>query len=583
MVRVSGSISLIALLLGATALGGTVAVAATPPAPHTARLPGFAEELAEARPITTPQDWPAPSRTEALARVGNAPRDHRQAARWTYALALLHAGRAADALGALDVMVQDDPDLGLAANLELARGRALVELGRGADAVQALDLPGLAANPEAAAWRMRAFALIGAPAEALRSMPIAKPALVARSARERAPFLVAAARMALAANRPDAALHWLRFAPRSDPAANLVRGQALLASGKAALAAARFKAAARDGNAEQRAASELGGLETALAEGRLPPAKALPRVQLLAYRWRGGEVEQRALWLSYKLARQTGAQSAAFAAGAALVRYHALGPRLPALLGEVEAMLQATLAPDSPMPLPQAAGLYWDYRDLAPSGAAGDALVWRLADRLQSAALYSRAAELLQHQLFERARDLAQGPLSVRVARLWVLAGKPDKALDAIRGTGAVIYPAAMAIERQKMEAVALFHLRRGEDALALLEDVPAAAALRAELLWKRRDWSQLAAQPLPPPGALSDVRQALLLRHAVALAMLGDEPRLQALGRRYAPAFARLPTARAFELLTAGPAGNGEGLNEALAAMPAVSPAGADADLLEI
>jgi len=66
-------------------------------------------------------------------------------------------------------------------------------------------------------------------------------------------------------------------------------------------------------------------------------------------------------------------------------------------------------------------------------------------------------------------------------------------------------------------------------------------------------------------------------------LAMLGDERGLGVLRGRYAVAFARLPSGPAFELLT-GPANgmSGQGIAQAMAAIPVVSVAGEDDDLLD-
>jgi Flp pilus assembly protein TadD len=228
-----------------------------------------------------------------------------------------------------------------------------------------------------------------------------------------------------------------------------------------------------------------------------------------------------------------------------------------------------------------------DHRDLTPLGAEGDLMVARLGDRLQEAGLYARAADLFEHQLFARARDLAQGPLSAKVARLHILAGQPERALEAIRRTTEVRYPANMLWEREQVAAVALSQLGRTEEALAVLDTVPGSAALKGEILWKKRDWNALAATiapSLPPADGMSEVGQAKVLRYAVALAMMRRESELQALGARYGGAFAGLPSGPAFEALTGIATGvDGDALSRALASIPSASPAGDLADLLEI
>ncbi len=211
----------------------------------------------------------------------------------------------------------------------------------------------------------------------------------------------------------------------------------------------------------------------------------------------------------------------------------------------------------------------------------------RLADRLQAEGLYSRAAELLEHQLRHRALDIAQGPLSVRVATLHVLAGRPDRALAAVKDTEGTIFPQSMRWDRAQIEAVALHQNGETAQALAILEDVPGTNGLRAELLWKQRDWTRLVAETsanLPSKGALSEVNQAIVLRHAIALGMLGREPDLVRLRARYLAKFAGLATEPVFDMLT-GSSGSVDPANlaRAMSAIPTASPAGQFADLLEI
>lgn len=591
-----------ALTAGASALAYlTAGVAPPPPAPAipaqvevdaatgasrpAARLPGFAPELSDEPRIVGPAGWRSVPTRDALAALASAPASQRQAARWTYALSLISGGRAPEALGVLDVMLQDDPDLALVENFQLARGRVFVDLSREDDALAALDRPGLALNPEACAWRARALEAAEAHLLAVRQLPCAKPALAARSRSDRAPFLVAAADAALGVGDASAAFRFLGYAAQT-PEVAATRGEALVALGRLPEADLAFAAAGRGSDRKVKVEAEIGRIEVALARRAIAPAKAIEQLTDIRYRWRGDRIERRALWLSYRVARDLHQDRAALAAGATLVRYHQIGPALPPLIAELQGMLSALLAPDNKLPIDQAAGLYWDYRDMGPSGADGDLLVARLADRLQAVGLYARSAELLEHQLLTRVRDLAQGPLSVRVAKLHILAGHPDRALAALRATANTIYPQSMLWDRQRMEAIALHQLGRGTEAVAVLQDVPDAEGLRAELLWKQRNWQALVAAPAgeaPAEGRLSDLRQAVLLRRAIALAMLGREADLAALRARYAPAFANLPSAAAFDLLTQpGGAIDPDQFAKAMTAIPAVSPAGALADLID-
>lgn len=552
-----------------------------------ARYPGFAPELSDMPGISGPKGWGNGDQQGALALLAAAQPTTRQQARWAYATSLIADGEFADALGVLDVMLQDDSDLGLVSNFQLSRGAVLAALGRSREALSALESAALQNNPEACFWRATAFAQAGMDDEALRQFGCARAALAARPGPQRIPFLTALAEAAIARQQPDLALRWLAVAPDGDASANIVRGRAYMAMNKLGEARIRLGRAERSGNEPQRYAARLALIEMAVAQRTMSVADARREVDHIRFVWRGGPIEEQALRLSFDLAKKTGDTRGALSAGSTLVRYFDLGPGLSPLLADVQAQLAGLVAPGNRMQLADAAGLYWDYRDLMPAGAAGDQLISRLADRLESSGLYARAAELLDFQLRHRALDIAQGPLSVRVATLQILAGRPDRALAAIRDTQRTIFPQPMLWDRARIQAVALHQLGKTQEALAALEDVPDTSGLRSELLWKRSDWSHLivaSAPILPGPGALNEVEQAVVLRYAIALGMLGREDEIARLRGRYETAFATLKTAPAFDLLTREPGSvDQDTLMRAMSAIPSASPAGSYADLLDV
>lgn len=579
------------LLAGAAAVtpGAATSPEAAPankPGLHAAAaiLPPFAVELAQIPMITGAAGWRGQTGAAGWALLAASRPENRQARRWTYARGLIAANRGAEALGVLDVMQSTDRDLGLVAPFLLARGVALALVQRDEESVSALAAGELAGNPEACAWRMRALAHAGLAQDALRQVNCALPAINGRSPAARAGFVLAAAGAAIDAGQPKPALAWLKLFGDKNPEANVLRGRALVAAGDPQGGKLRLKRAARDGGDAVKAQATLGTIEADLATRSLAPAEAIKRLEALRFGWRGGAIEHRVLELQLGLANEVHDLRGQLRAGAALIRYFKLGAKAAPMLAELQAALSAALAADSGVPLPEAAGLYWDYRELAPAGGEGDALVFRLAVRLQDASLYARAAELLQYQLSRRAQDVAQGPLSVRVATLHILAGRPDRALDAIRTTEQPSYSDAMRQDRKRVEAVALHRMGKIDAAMAAIEGLPDASAIRAEMRWQVKDWEGFVTQnALPGAKGLSEPAQAAVLRQAVALAMLGREDELAALRARYAAAFERLPSGPAFEMLTRkvdsiDPAAIGA----AMTAIPQASPAGGVGDLLD-
>lgn len=582
--------ALIALIAGTAA--------ATPhPAPHdaapvagpavnaaAATLPPFAADLAQMPMITGASGWHGETGEAGWALLAAARPENRQQRRWSYALGLIAENRGAEALGVLDVMLSSDRDLGLVAPFLLARGVALTLVGHDEEAVSALAADELAANPEACAWRMRALAHAGAALDAVRQVNCALPAINGRGAEARAPFVLAAAGAAIDSGRPEPALAWLKLFGDRNAEANVLRGRALVATGDVPGGRLRLDRAARNGDSAVRANARLGMIEAGLATHSLSPADAIKQLDALRFGWRGDAVEQRALEIQLRLANEAHDLRGQLRAGAALIRYFKLGAKAGPMLAELQAALSAALAADSGVPLAEAAGLYWDYRELAPAGGEGDALVMRLAGRLQDASLYARAAELLEYQLTQRAQDVAQGPLSIKVAALHILAGRPDRALEAIRTTEQPSYSPAMRQDRKRVEAVALHRLGKIDAANAALEGLPDAAAIRAEMRWQVKDWGSFVTEnALPAPKGLSEPAQAAVLRQAVALAMLGREDQLEALRARYAAAFKTLPSSQAFDVLTRKVASiDPAAIGAAMTAIPQASPAGAIGDLLD-
>lgn len=568
-----------ALLLGADL--------SPPPSLPAARLPGFAAALAQQSAITGAAAWRVIPVDRIWRTLATARPLDRQQARWDYARSLIALERGAEALGVLEVMRQDDPDLAMVDAYRLARGAAFVQLERFEEASEQLSASSLADNAEACIWRMRALALSGFAEQALQQMPCAAPAFAGP---RRKAFALAAARAALEGGKPAEALRYLSGVPDRDPAANLYRGRAELALGHPDQARLRFARVERSGPMALRMDARLSEIEAEVANGSLGGDAALKRLIAFRYVWRGDAIEERALQLSYRLSAQQNDLRGALAAGATLFRFFDSTKQESDFLPALQAKLAEALDPARKLPLEQAAGLYWDYRDLSPSGAEGDLLVSRLAERLQAAGIYGRAADLLEYQLFNRAGDLARGPLSARVAGLHILAGRPDRALDLLKRSVDASYPDTMIFARKRVEAAALSLTGRVREALAVLQDVPGASALRAEILWKQRDWKGLAAETaagLPrsraASAAFSEVDQATVLRYAIALAMIGREDGLAALRGRYADRFQGLKTAPVFDMLTASPGtADPETLARAMAAMPAASPAGDFAALLD-
>ncbi|MFC3578692.1 endoglucanase [Sphingomonas hylomeconis] len=532
-------------------------VAAAPPTIQPApssRLAPFAATLADRDLPAMRGAWPRTDRSAAWAAIAQSTAANRQSARWALAQTLLADRQFADALGVLDTMARDDADLPLVAAWQLAHGIALAALDRPSEALSALGSPSLLGHPEACAWRARAMVATGDMAGARGLLKCALPAIAARTVPDQAPFLLTFADAAVVSDRPRLAIDLLGALDDRDPAANLRRGRALLAAGDIRAGTLLLDRASRSGTPDVRAAAQLALIAQRAAGPAAPPAAATAALDQLLRRWRGDAIEREALDLRWRLAERRGDTRAALAAGATLFRYFDLGAQTAPTLSRLQQQLRAVVSGDARSSVDDIAGTFWDYRDLLPGGAEGEALTAALAERLTAAGLYGRAAELMRTVLDRRPLDAATGPLSVRVAHLYLRADDPEAALRVLRRGAPTVFPQPIQVQRRQIEAIALFRLGKANEALAILDDVPDTAALQAELLWQKRDWpafARVARRQLPDPRRLDATGQAMVLRQLVALTNIGDAAGVTVLRRRYASAFAPLPSRDAFALLT--------------------------------
>ena len=81
--------------------------------------------------------------------------------------------------------------------------------------------------------------------------------------------------------------------------------------------------------------------------------------------------------------------------------------------------------------------LFYDFRELTPAGRRGDEMIRRLADRLVAVDLLGQAAELLQHQVDNRLQGAARAQVAARLAVIYLMNRKPDRALATLRATRA--------------------------------------------------------------------------------------------------------------------------------------------------
>jgi hypothetical protein len=213
-----------------------------------------------------------------------------------------------------------------------------------------------------------------------------------------------------------------------------------------------------------------------------------------------------------------------------------------------------------------ALSLFYDFRELTPVGSRGDEMIRRLADRLVSVDLLDQAADLLQYQVDKRLEGAARAEVATRLAVIYLMNRKPDRALAALRATRVADLSADLRDQRLLLEARALSDLGRHELALDVASDIkgPLGLRLRSDIYWASRKWRQAAEQIELLYGErwkqwqpLTDVERSDILRAEVGYALAEDKLGLERFRDKYAAKMAGTPDARTFEVASA-PLGTG-------------------------
>jgi hypothetical protein len=213
------------------------------------------------------------------------------------------------------------------------------------------------------------------------------------------------------------------------------------------------------------------------------------------------------------------------------------------------------------LPPIEALSLFYDFRDLTPIGRRGDEMIRRLADRLVAVDLLGQAAELLQHQVDHRLQGAARAQVATRLALIYLMNRKPDRALATLRTTRAAELTNDLRSQRLMLEARALSDLARHDVALEIVADIPGPEALRlrADIMWAGRRWREAAEQIELLHGdrwrefePLGDDHRRDILRAGIGYVLGEDQIGLGRLRERYAGKMGDGPDRRAFEVITA-------------------------------
>ena len=500
--------------------------------------------------------------------VARADRQKSGAARLTLARFYLANGYAAESLGLLNLLQAHDP--GLAGDAQLVTMRAVAEymMGRTRDARNDLAGPGFDADRHAAFWR----GLIEAKAEDWKNahahLEQAGPVMGRYPVSWQAEATIADAQASLGLGRLDLADAALNRMPKEldqKQALAVELAQARLLAGQNRYAAATKHFVAVEKGGDERLASQAIFHHTtaALNAGAITAPQATEQLERLRFRWRGDALELKTL---RKLA------SIYFANGKWREGLKILRVATQSFQGEEPArvaqddMRGAFInlflkgGADKMKPV-DALALFYDNLDLTPIGPDGDEMIRRMADRLVAVDLLGPAANLLAYQVDKRLDGIAKAQVATRLAAVYLMDHKADKAVATIRDSQITGLPAEEMHERMLLQARAFAALKQWDNALDLIavDQSDDTKRLRADIYWESGNWAvagqkseELLEGRWTDPVPLTITERNQLLRTAVAYSLANDEASLARIRARFGAKMKSTPDGNLFAVLSA-------------------------------
>ncbi|MBN8972392.1 MAG: tetratricopeptide repeat protein [Rhizobiales bacterium] len=334
------------------------------------------------------------------------------------------------------------------------------------------------------------------------------------------------------------------------PAVAVLRGRLAEGLGQEKTALRDYKIAAASQDRIAAAEGKLLEIELRQKRNEVSAEDALTELETLSALWRGDGIEVRTLQQLSHLYADAGRYAESLAASKTATRLQPNSEAARQAQDEASALFaQLYLSPkgDSMSPI-DALATFYDYRELTPIGRRGDEMIRRLADRLIGVDLLGQAAELLQYQIDHRLEGAARAQVAARLAMVYLMNRKPDRAITALRTTRIADLAGELRQQRLLLEARAQSDIGRRDLALEIIANMSGREAirLRSDIYWAARRWRESAEQIELYYGErwrnfkpLDTVEKGDVIRATIGYALADDALGLVRFREKYAPLMA--------------------------------------------
>ncbi|AMN43292.1 tetratricopeptide repeat family protein [Rhodoplanes sp. Z2-YC6860] len=476
----------------------------------------------------------------------------------------------AEAKSVLDTTIADERPTAADPSPLVLRAIANIMLGRFDSALKDLGDPVVGNQNDAQLWRALVAARQGRWAEAreqfryveaaLGSLPLELQQIALRDALRAS---IEVGDFTGAANRLND-FQTIGVSPDIEPEVTVLTGRLAEGVGRINDALSAYKTAAASDQRPAAAQGKLRELSLRYSIGDIKKDELISELESLTTAWRGDETEVQALQKLARLYTEENRYRDAFGVMRVAIRAHPNSELTRAIQDEAAKTFDGLFLAGKGDVLPaiDALSLFYDYRELTPIGRRGDEMIRKLAERLVAVDLLDQAADLLQYQVDNRLQGAARAQVATRLAVIYLMNRKSDKAQAVLRATRTADLSNEIRIPRLLIEARALSDSGRHDFALEVIAGIEGRESLRlrSDIYWASRNWQKAAEHIELLYGdrwksfePLSDIERPDILRAAVAYAMAEDKLGVARLRDKYVAKMADGPDRKAFDLVTSG------------------------------
>jgi tetratricopeptide (TPR) repeat protein len=436
------------------------------------------------------------------------------------------------------------------------------------EGLQDLANPLVGNNHDAELWRALAYEKLGKWGEAAAAFKKNDSAVATLPAELQRQIILAATRAAIETRDFGAAgdqlneFETLGVPKGLEPRVAVLSGRLAEGLGRNEDALVAYRAAADSTDRVSAAKGRLHEISLRFQLGDLKAPDVITELEALTTFWRGDETEVEALQILGHLYTEAGRYREAFHVMRTALKAHPNSELTRRIQDEAAATFDALFlaGKGDAMPAIEALALFYDFRELTPIGRRGDEMIRHLTDRLVSVDLLDQAAELLQYQVDHRLQGAARAQVATRLAVVYLMNRKPDKALATLRSTRAADVANELRNQRLLVESRALSDIGRHDVAIDIISNMntPEAVRMRADAYWAGKHWREAAEQIELLHGErwkdfepLTELERADLLRAAVGFSIADDALGLGRFREKFAAKMAEGPDGHAFDVAT--------------------------------